>query len=231
MHAPGTAADSSDGEGPRLSVRLGAGAAVAGVFLVLRMLAVAHWDWHSVATIADTFDFSDAFPIAFGTVAGQPVLTGVFVALLLPPVAMRCLWPAERHRGTVSVDLILSAVLLVTIAISMTVTFDNPWTLVGAAVFGLLITTARLWWRRTGVIADLVVSLTRRLGMIAAGAVLILAAVNDAPWVSEERIHTDHGVIDGYVLEAEPGFLHVLTENRDVIIIPDSTVSEREIAD
>ncbi|GAA4641945.1 hypothetical protein [Gordonia humi] len=43
----------------RLQIELGTGAAVAAVFLVLRMLAVAHWDWHTVAAIADTFDLSD----------------------------------------------------------------------------------------------------------------------------------------------------------------------------
>ncbi len=213
-----------------LSVQLGTTAAVAVLFLVLRMLAVAQWDWHTVAAIADTFDFADAFPIAFGTVAGQPVLTGAFVAVLLPLFALRVLWPTDRHRGTITVSTVLGAVTLATIALSMTVTFHNPWTLIGALVVGLLFVALRLWSRR-GTVHDLLIRASRRVWLLTAAGVLVLAAVNDAPWMGEELIHTDSGVIDGFVLEAEPGFLHVLTHDREVVIVPDSEVHSRELVD
>ena len=211
-----------------LRIRLGAGAAIAVVFLVLRMLAVAHWDWHAVAAIADTFDFSDAFPIAFGTVVGQPVLTGVFVAVLLPLVAMHLCWPMSGTRGPVTVSSIMGAVLLVTIAVSLTVTFGNPWTILGAAAVGAVLVGLRLW-RRSGRVHDLLRALLHRIGLLAVGAILLLAVVNDAPWMGREQISTRDGVIDGYVLEASPGFLHVLTDDRDVIIVPDAQVTGREL--
>ena len=70
----------------------------------------------------------------------------------------------------------------------------------------------------------------RRMRAVATG-LLVLAAVNDAPWMGEELIHTDSGVIDGFVLEAGPGFLHVLTHDREVVIVPDSEVHSRELVD
>ncbi|GEE02496.1 hypothetical protein nbrc107696_29420 [Gordonia spumicola] len=215
---------------PDVSVRLGTTAAVVVLFLVLRLLAVAHWDWHVVAAIADTFDFSDAFPIAFGTVVGQPLLTGILIAVLLPLVLMRVLWPMDKHRGTITVSSVLGSVTLITMAISMTVTFGNPWTVVGAAAVGAAVIGMRLWWR-TGVVHDTLLRLSRRVGVLTATGLLILAAVNDVPWMGEERIHTDTGVVEGYVLDAQPGFLHVLTHDREVVIIPDADVHSRELVD
>ncbi|QRY63848.1 hypothetical protein JVX90_06475 [Gordonia sp. PDNC005] len=230
MTADADSPDRDPSGGRELSVQLGTTAAVAVLFLVLRMLAVAHWDWHTVAAIADTFDFSDAFPIAFGTVVGQPVLTGVFIALLLPIVLMRVLWPMDRHRGTITVSIVLGAVTLLTMALSMTVTFGNLWTPLGAAAVGIVVSVMRLWWR-TGAVHDVLLRISRRVSMLAAAGVLILAAVNDVPWMGAERIETDEGVVEGYVLEAEPGFLHVLTDDREVVILPDSSVHTRELVD
>ncbi|GAA4661637.1 hypothetical protein [Gordonia humi] len=162
--------------------------------------------------------------------AGQPILTGVFVAVLLPVFGMRVFWPSDVHRGTITLSTILTVVLLVTMAVSMTITFDNPWTIVGAVAVFAVIIVLRGWWR-TGLVHDVLVTVSRRAGLIVAVGVLVLAAVNDAPWMGQERIRTDDGVIDGYVLEAEPGFLHVLTTDRDVIIVPDSAVVDRELVD
>ncbi|ALG84554.1 hypothetical protein [Gordonia phthalatica] len=211
-------------------LELGATAGIAVAFLVLRMLAVAHWDWNVVAAISDTFDFSDAFPIAFGTVVGQPLLTGILVAVLLPLVLMRIVWPAPQHRGTLQVTTILSLIVLIVITVTLSTTFGNVWTLVGAAGFCVIVVSLRMVLHR-GVLHDAILAVTRKTALIAAAGLLALAAFNDAPWMSAEQITTDNGVIDGYILEAEPGFLHVLTEERDVIIVPDSEVQDRRLAD
>ena len=211
-------------------IELGATAGIAIAFLVLRMLAVAHWDWNVVAAISDTFDFSDAFPIAFGTVVGQPLLTGVLVAVLLPLVLMRIVWPAPQHRGTLQVTTVLALIVLAVITVTLSLTFGNVWTLLGAVAFCGIVVAMRMIFHR-GALHDAILAVTRRTALIAAAGVLALAAFNDAPWMSAEQITTDDGIIDGYVLEAEPGFLHVLTEEREVLIVPDAEVRDRRLAD
>ena len=228
--APGAESTAASGD-RRVSVELGATAAIAVLFLILRLLAVARWDWHTVAAIADTFDFADAFPIAFGTVVAHPVVTSVFVAVMLPLFVMRLLWPSDRHRGQISVSTVLATVVLATIAVSTTVSFGHWWTVIGAAVIGAVLIATRLVWRH-GLIHDVIARATRRAWLIAAVAILGITAVNDVPWVGLEHIETRTGTLDGYVLEAEPGFLHVLTEEHHrVVIIPSSDVLGRELAD
>lgn len=227
-----SSADSADepDSGPGLHVELGATAGVAVAFLVLRMLAVAHWDWNVVAAISDTFDFSDAFPIAFGTVAGQPVLTGVLVAVLLPLFLLRVIWPAHHPRGEVRLTTILTLIVLIVITVTLSLTFDNLWVLVGAIAICAVVVVIRLTFRR-GILNDIITAALKHLAVISALAVLALAAFNDAPWTSAERIATGDGVIIGYVLQAEPGFLHVLTADREVIILPDTDVKSRTLVD
>ena len=224
------APESADAGGSRVSVELGATAAVAVLFLILRLLAVAHWDWHTVAAIADTFDFSDAFPIAFGTVVAQPVLMSVFVAVMLPLFVMRLVWPSDRHRGSISVATVLATVVLATIAVSTTISFDNLWTITGAVVFGAVLVGVRLIWRH-GLVREAIVRLTHRAWLVGGIGLLAISAVNDVPWMGFEHIRTGDTVVEGYVLEAEPGFLHVLTTDRRVVIIPSATVTGRELLD
>lgn len=211
------------------SVELGATAAVAVLFLLLRLLAVAHWDWSTVAKIADTFDFGDSFAIAFGTIAAQPVVTGMFVAVLLPLVLLRIFWPAPAHRGQLAISTVLAAAVLIAVAFAMTVTYRNPWTLIGIAAMAALFVLLRLFAH--GRLHRVVNLIGERIALIAILGILVLAAVNDTPWMGEEQITTRDAVIDGYVLEEAPGFLHVLTEDREVLIVPTDDVVARRLID
>lgn len=233
------AADSTDQAGENnddgyrlLNVELGTAAVVALLFLVLRLLAVAHWDWHSVGAIADTFDFGDSFAVAFGTIAVQPWITGIFTAVLLPLILIRLFWPVSANRGPIRVSTILGAVALAVIAFAMTVTYRNPWTLLGAVGVGAVLVLIRVF-ARSPRLRRAVSVVTGRIALITVVGVLALAVVDDEPWMARERITTtgDHGVIDGYVLEAEPGFLHILTGDREVLIIPAGEVTGRVILD
>ncbi|MFT4088356.1 MAG: hypothetical protein QM658_14625 [Gordonia sp. (in: high G+C Gram-positive bacteria)] len=222
--------DDQDGGESRFDIALGATAGIAVLFLLLRMLAVAHWNWDTTSSLADSFDVDDAFSVGFGTVSNQPILTGAAVALLLPLVLMRLLWPTDDQRRHIRVSLILSAVTLVAIAYAMTMTYRTPWTLVATTAVGLVLTVIRLFARHGA--RRFVAAMTGQIAVIAAAAALLLAAVDDEPWMDEEHITTtDRGVIDGYVLDAEPGFLHVLTVDRRVIIVPTKNVLERDLVE
>lgn len=214
----------------RLDLELGATAVLAILFLVLRLLAVSRWDWPTVTAVADTFDFGDTFAIAFGTIAEQPWLTGVFTALLLPLVLLRILWPLPEHRGQLAFTTLLAALVLVTIAVAMTVTYANPWTLLGAAAFGAVMIAIRVFAHNT-CLRQLADMLTGRIALIAGLCVLLLAVLDDTPWTIREQIVTDRAVLTGYVLEESPGFLHVLTDDRDVLIIPTVDVTARTALD
>ncbi|MEV7196439.1 hypothetical protein AB0N81_32265 [Streptomyces sp. NPDC093510] len=62
------------------------------------------------------------------------------------------------------------------------------------------------------------------------GAMLLGAATITTPWVPLERIELGHAKgLRGYVMQAEPGFLKVLTEReREFLILPDDDVRSRE---
>src|SRR5699024_9503524 len=71
--------------------------------------------------------------------------------------------------------------------------------------------------------AVLLVALTASYGSwwlpVAAGAVLVIAAFIGTPWVPLEQISTVDGVIDGYVLSVDSGYLNVLTEDAEFVIL------------
>lgn len=75
--AKATVAGPNDGEGEAPApggtmgrdVGLSAGAAV--LFLLLRVMAVSHWDWSTAFALADVVDFGDAVTIIFGTLFAE----------------------------------------------------------------------------------------------------------------------------------------------------------------
>ncbi|GAA3959637.1 hypothetical protein [Gordonia caeni] len=218
-------------ERSRFDIELGTTAVVVIAFLLLRLLAVARWDWPTVAAIADTFDFGDSFAIAFGTIAEQPWLTGIFTAILLPLVLLRLFWPLPHHRGTLQIAMILAAVLLSVTAFAMTITYRNPWTLLGAAGMGVVFALIRLG-AAEGRLNGLSRLLADRVALIAAVGVLLLAAFDSSPWMVKEQITTTtQGTFDGYVLEEAPGFLHILTADREIVILPSGDVTQRRLLD
>ncbi|MFT3662727.1 MAG: hypothetical protein QM809_15500 [Gordonia sp. (in: high G+C Gram-positive bacteria)] len=216
----------------RFDVELGTAAVVAVMFVLLRLLAVARWDWPTVASISDTFDFSDSFALAFGTISVQPWATGVLTAILLPLTLIRLFWPLSGEARRIEISTILAAVAFGVIAFAMTVTYRNPWTLIGAVGVGVLLVLVRLF-ASEGRARRLAIAVTGQIAVIASVGILFLAVVDDDPWLAHERITTTsgYGTFDGYVLEATPGFVHVLTHDRKVIILPSNTVTGREILD
>lgn len=207
---------------------VGTTAGIATLFLLLRLLAVSEWNWGTAGAVADSFDFGDALPIAFGTLFARPELTGALIALLLPLALLHVLWPIGGRVGLPSLGRVVAAVALVTIAYVWIRTFHSWWVGIGALALGGVLVAARLIWTR-GVGHRIIAGIMRSVGGIAVIGVLLLAVLVDTPWVSKERLETGGGALEGWVLEVQPGFLKVLTEQREVEILPTADVSSRRI--
>ncbi|GAA1324062.1 hypothetical protein ACFSWE_13935 [Leucobacter albus] len=229
---PAPAAQTAEPGAPptkRTGMVLGTTAGIATLFLLLRLLAVSEWNWNTAGAIADSLDFGDALPIAFGTLFARPELTGFLVALLLPFALVRALWPLSGH-GTPSLSGVLAAIALVTVAVVWVRTFNSWWVVIGAAVLAALLAAARLIWRR-GVGRTVVIGVLRSAGVLAVVGLLGLAVVVDTPWMSKERLATADGPLDGWVLEVQPGFVKLLTEERDVHVLLTGDIVERELVE
>jgi hypothetical protein len=83
--------------------------------------------------------------------------------------------------------------------------------------------------RRHGPVHRVTEIAVRRIGLTALLAALVLAVLVRTPWVPLERIETGDGVVLGYVVDSEPGFHKVLTEEeRELLILSDAEVDRRE---
>ncbi len=207
---------------------VGTTAGIATLFLLLRLLAVSEWTWGTAGAVADSFDFGDALPIAFGTLFARPELTGALIALLLPLALLHVLWPIGGRTAAPSLGRVLVAVALLTIAYVWIRTFHSWWVGIGALAFGGLLVAARLIWKR-GIGHRIVAAAMRSVGAVAVIGILLLAVLVDTPWMSKERLETGTGALEGWVLEVQPGFLKVLTEQREVEILPTAEVRSRTI--
>ncbi|CAN5903075.1 hypothetical protein BH23ACT10_BH23ACT10_12110 [soil metagenome] len=58
-------------------------------------------------------------------------------------------------------------------------------------------------------------------------ALLLVAALAQTPWVPTEQIETTDGTITGYVLSVDPGYLNVLTDEQEFVILISSDVRSR----
>ncbi|MFC4056375.1 hypothetical protein ACFOY4_42390 [Actinomadura syzygii] len=54
------------------------------LFLLLRLLAVAHYNWHVAFSLASSVNFGDVIGVVVGTFLGAATLTGVLLAVVLP---------------------------------------------------------------------------------------------------------------------------------------------------
>ncbi|MCU4295587.1 hypothetical protein D3I60_00565 [Brevibacterium permense] len=211
-------------------IAAGTTAGVATLFLLLRLMAVADWNWGTASSIAETLDFSDALPIVLGTLFAEPTLTGILLAVLLPLAFIELIWPAvDLGRGRTLSELLFPAALLAA-SVTWLLSFRSLWFVVGALGVGILVVLLRLLWRE-GVGHDLVGRLLRRLGIASVVGFLVLAVFVDTPWMAHEEITVDGQTHTGYVLTAEAGFIRVLTDEREVLIISSSAITGRGILD
>lgn len=198
------------------------------ILLMFRLFAVSKWNWHVATELVDSFTLDDAISIGFGTLFERPHVTGAVLALAIPLSLFHDYWLARSKDTKARAGNWFLIVGMVTIVYVLVRTFDMWWPAIVATVLTVaLLAIAALWTRGKG--RPLLARLGKPVGLFLAAAFLALAVSIETPWMSRERIETEGQTFYGYVLETNPGFLKILTDDREVLIMPDEDVLSRTI--
>lgn len=199
---------------------------VAALFVVLRLFAVARYDWHTAFSVADTIQLDDAPTVVIGTLMADRWVSGGVLVVLLPLVVIhqvRLGRPSRENAGHLGWLLIVAVY-----AVALVWTYRLWWVPAGAAAVGAALTALLAMRRRDrgGQLADWLV---RRVGVVTVLAALVVAATVHTPWTPLERITTTTtGPVEGYVLDTTPGFLKVLLrDEHDFVIVDTADVTSR----
>lgn len=234
QRANADAADSNSEKPSGSESRIAAGAGLVGsavvLFLLLRVIAVAHWDWAVAGDIADSVNFNSALGAVLGTLFARPEITGALVIILTPLAAVDLIW--SWGKGSLgSLGQWLLAIFFGIVLTMLTTTFGWWWLVAGSVLLTVLVLVLRISWR-SGRRHKFIATLLRRTGVLSLAAALVLSVALDTPWNLYERISTKDEVIDGYVLKNESGFLRVLEDSpRKVRILISGDVVSRELLD
>lgn len=206
-------------EKPHLGTTL-TGAAV--LFVLLRLLAVSHYDWHTAFAVLHTLDLEDAPGLFLGTFMADAWISSVLLVVVVPLTVFYAV--GRRSRAAP-----LAVAVLVAFLVAHVLTYHRWWVVVGVVVFSVLVVLVERV-RRLHAQVDFAL---RRFGYVVGAVVLVVAAVVATPWVPLERIETGGGAIEAYVLETSPGFLKVLgAQEREFRILRAEDVRSRvELAD
>ncbi|MGA4847080.1 hypothetical protein ACOBQB_12755 [Streptomyces sp. G5(2025)] len=227
----------TDGHGAGLAVTTAAFA-----FLLLRLFAVSGYDWHTSFAVLHTLDLDDTIGLVLGTVMADSFASVLFLTLLLPVAVLRLVMEARalreaRNRAPVKgqaerPDLAGAMLLLIAVVavVAYVGTFHSWWVLLLMVAVGGLVAGISYGVRAGGRLRRAAFWATRHLVALAGLAMLLGAATITTPWVPLERIAMRGGEdLRGYVMQAEPGFLKVLTEHeREFLILTDQDVRSRE---
>lgn len=207
----------------RISGSAANAAAWAFAFLILRIFAVSGYDWNTAFAVSTTLGLDDGLSLLFGSLMAGHLLTAILLMCVLPLLIAASRWGAYGRQSVVR----LLATLGVVILAALTVSFHRWWLpLATAALFGLFALIRRLpeqhRLRRVSMAA------MARVGSVAGIAVLLVAALVSTPWVPREQIETKTGTVTGYVLSVDSGYLNVLTDEHEfVILISGDVISRR----
>lgn len=199
------------------------GTAWAFAFLILRIFAVSGYHWDTAYLVSTTLSLNDGLALVFGSLMAGHTLTSVLLIGVLPLLLSSYLWGPREHRPAV---FLLSTLGLVTL-VALTVSFHSWWLPGGtAAVLGLAALARRLPPQRP--LQHVAAVAMARVGWVAGVGVLLLASLVQTPWVPHEQIETTDGTISGYVLSVDSGYLNVLTDDREFVILISGNVLSRQ---
>lgn len=192
------------------------------VFLILRIFAVSGYDWDTAFLVSTTIGLDDGLALLFGTLMAGHLLTSILLSVVVPLLIAGYLWGPREHRPLATLLTTVGVVLLV----ALTGSFRSWWLPVAAAVVFLALAGAH---RRLGQGRLRRASLTAmaRASGVAGFAALVVAAFVTTPWVPREEIETTGGVIFGHVLSVDSGYLNVLTDEQEFLIVLTSDVRAR----
>lgn len=192
-------------------------------FLILRIFAVSGYDWDTAFGVSTTLGLDDGLALVFGSLLAGHLLTAIALICVFPLMIAAILWGPRSRRPVLMLLAILSLVTLVALVMS----FRSWWLPAGCvAVFGILALIRRLppphRLRRAAA------AVMARVGSVAGLAVLLVAAFVQTPWVPKEQIETRDGTVSGFVLSVDPGYLNVLTEQHQFVILNSGNVLSRK---
>ncbi|MDJ0312569.1 hypothetical protein [Arthrobacter sp. H35-D1] len=215
--------DNSDGSRRFSSGDLAPAAAVGFVFLILRIFAVSGYDWNTAFAVSTTPSLSDGLALVFGSLMAGHVLVEILLVVVLPLLLATYLWSSGGHRATVLLATTLGSVTL----IALTVSFKIWWLPAAtAAVFVAFVLIRKVSVKH--LVRRLFARAMASVGWVAAAAVLLVAAFVQTPWVPHEQIKTTNGAVSGYVLSVDSGYLNVLTDEHEFVILNSSDVLSRK---
>lgn len=192
------------------------------VFLILRIFAVSGYDWDTAFLVSTTLGLDDGLALLFGTLMAGHLLTSILLIIVVPLLIAGYLWGPREHRPLAT---LLTTVGLV-ILLALTVSFRNWWLpLAAVAVFAVIALTRRL--SKRGRLRRVSINALARASGVAGTAALVVAAFVTTPWVPQEEIETTDGVVTGYVLSVDSGYLNVLTDEQEFVIILSRDVRAR----
>ncbi|WNV83283.1 hypothetical protein [Umezawaea sp. Da 62-37] len=199
----------------------------AVLFVLLRLLAVAHYDWHTAFALLHTLDLDDAPGLFLGTFMADPRISSVLLIVALPfTVAYLQATRVDRSRMRFAGTLLL--VVLVALLISHVKTYHYWWVPAGAAALAAVLVLLERAHRHPR-LRDPIAFVLHRSGASTVIAALVVAAVVATPWVPLERVETTSGTHEYYVVDTPPGFLKVLeAETREFRILRADDVRSRE---
>lgn len=180
------------------------------------------YKWDTAFAVSTTIGLDDGLSLLFGSLMAGHLLVAVLLVCVLPLLLASFLW-GPRGRSPV---VVLSTALGVVTLVALTVSFHSWWlplTAVAAlGTFALIRRLPPLHRLRRAAMAVMV-----RAVWVAGGAVLLVAALIQTPWVPREQIQTTEGTITGYVLSVDSGYLNVLTDDQEFVILLSGHVLSR----
>lgn len=191
-------------------------------FLILRLFAVSDYHWDTAFAVSTTLGLDDGLALVFGSLMAGHLLTEVLLIFIVPLLLSAYLWGPREHRPMV---VLLSTLALATL-VALTTSFHAWWLpLATFAAFGLLALLRALPLPEH--VRKATAGLVSRVGLVAGIAFLVIAAFVKTPWVPHEQIETTEGTISGYVLSVDSGYLNVLTEDHEFMILVSGDVISR----
>ncbi|GAA4371072.1 hypothetical protein GCM10023166_19980 [Paeniglutamicibacter cryotolerans] len=191
--------------------------------MILRIFAVSGYDWNTAFAVSTTLSLSDGLALVFGSLMAGHFLVQILLVGVFPLLLATYLWSEGGHRSSIFLATTLAAVTLLALTISFKIWWLPP---AAAAVFVVFVLIRRLslkhWLRRMFSLS------MASVGWVAGLALLLVAAFVQTPWVPQEQIRTTTGNVIGYVLSVDPGYLNVLTDGHEFVILNSAEVLSRK---
>lgn len=192
-------------------------------FLILRIFAVSGYSWDTAFLVSTTISLNDGLAILFGSLMAGHVLVAVALIFVQPLLIAALLWGAKERR----LVMLLSAVVSLVILVTVTASFGSWWLpLAATGVLASFAIVRRL--PEQNAIRQVFIAVVLRAGGLVGAAVLVIAAFLQTPWVPHEQIETTDGSVSGYVLSVDSGYLNVLTDDHEFLIIISGDVTSRK---